>query len=136
MATLSTLIVKLVGESSSFAKELEAAEERARGFSKNIQEIGNKVSGIGTGLTAAVTAPVGMLFDKAINSASDLSETVSKTSVVFGENSDQVMKWADNAAKSMGQSKQQALDAASTYGNLFVSMRLPVHTAISSCRWG
>jgi len=122
MATLSTLIVKLVGESSSFAKELEAAEERARGFSKNIQDIGNKVSGVGMGLTAAVTAPVAMLFDKAIDGASDLSETVSKTSVVFGENSDQVLKWADSAAKSMGQSRQQALDAASTYGNLFVSM--------------
>lgn len=60
---------------------------------------------------------------KAGQSASDLNEVVSKTSVVFGPASKKVEEFAKNAAK-IGQSKRQALEAASGFGNLFVSMGL------------
>jgi len=55
----------------------------------------------------------------AIDAASNLQESVSKTDAVFKQNADEVKQWAETARESFGQSKQQALEAASTFGNLF-----------------
>lgn len=60
------------------------------------------------GLTAAAVP--------AVQAASDLNETISKTSVIFGNADDAVFQFADNAAAALGQTRQQALDAAATFG--------------------
>ena len=54
-----------------------------------------------------------------INAASDLSETINKSTVIFGENSGAIDKWARGAATSMGLSRQAALNAASGFGDMF-----------------
>ncbi len=59
-----------------------------------------------------------MALYKTAQSASDLAETVSKTNVVFDESAAKVIAFGDTAAESIGQSKQAALDAASTFGGL------------------
>lgn len=51
----------------------------------------------------------------AIDSASDLNETVSKVGVIFGKGAAQVEKFAETADIAMGQSKRQALDGAATF---------------------
>lgn len=60
------------------------------------------------GLTAAAVP--------AVQAASDLNETISKTSVIFGQADQAIFDFADNAAASLGQTRQQALDAAATFG--------------------
>lgn len=50
-----------------------------------------------------------------ISAAGDMGETISKTNAIFGEQSTGLQTWAEGAAQSLGQSKQQALDAASTF---------------------
>jgi hypothetical protein len=52
----------------------------------------------------------------AVSAASDLNETMSKTSVIFGDADEALFSFADTAATSLGQTKQQALDAAATFG--------------------
>jgi len=52
----------------------------------------------------------------AIDAASDLNETVSKTQVIFGAASKEVLAFGDQTAKSLGISKQAALDASATFG--------------------
>jgi hypothetical protein len=52
----------------------------------------------------------------AVTAASDLNETMSKTSVIFGDADEALFSFAETAATSLGQTKQQALDAASTFG--------------------
>lgn len=47
--------------------------------------------------------------------ASDLSETQSKVGFIFGDSAKAVEAFADTAATSYGQTKQQALDAAATF---------------------
>jgi hypothetical protein len=54
-----------------------------------------------------------------IQAASSLAESQSKVNVVFGQSAAEITKWADTASDAFGQSKQQALEAAGTYGNLF-----------------
>jgi hypothetical protein len=57
-----------------------------------------------------------------IQAASALAESMSKVGVVFDEDAVKVRSFADTAAKAIGQSEQQALEATGTFGNLFVSM--------------
>lgn len=71
-----------------------------------------------TGVAVASAAVVGFLAN-AVDAASDLQESIGKTDVVFGDNADEVKDWAQGTAKSIGISKQAALEAAGTYGNLF-----------------
>lgn len=69
------------------------------------------------------------LFKSAIDGASDLQESLGKVRVVFGDSSKDIEKFASGSAKAFGQSKQQALEAAGTFGNLAVSIGLPVAKA-------
>lgn len=63
-------------------------------------------------------------FKAAVDGASDLSESTSKVNVVFGSASKSVLDFADNAAKGLGQSEAQALEATGTFGNLLRSVGL------------
>lgn len=63
-------------------------------------------------------------FKSSIDAASDLNESLSKTRVVFGSSSKEVERFAKNAATSLGQSRQSALESAATFGNLFTAMKL------------
>ena len=55
----------------------------------------------------------------AIQSASDLAESQSKVGVVFGDSAKLVNDFAQTSATSFGITKQAALEATGTYGNLF-----------------
>lgn len=57
-----------------------------------------------------------------VDLASDLGETISKTEVVFGDAAGQVLKFGDTSAKALGMTKNAALGAAATYGNLLRAM--------------
>jgi hypothetical protein len=59
----------------------------------------------------------------AIAAASDLNESQSKAQVVFGKSAKAVVNFASTAATALGQSKQQALEAAGTFGNLLVALK-------------
>jgi hypothetical protein len=60
----------------------------------------------------------------AINAASDLSETLSKSNVVFGQSAQTISAWGDTTAEALGLSKQAAVEAAASFGNLFTGMGL------------
>jgi len=62
----------------------------------------------------AVSGAADGLFNS-IQKASDMGETVSKTNVIFEENAKEIQTWASTAATSLGQSKQQAMDAAAGF---------------------
>jgi len=52
---------------------------------------------------------------KAVDAASDLEEAISKAGVLFGDGADEVERFAEGAATALGQSKQEAIDAAATF---------------------
>ena len=120
--TILKLLVSLGLDSSDYTKGLDEAEGKANKSSKNIV---NGLATVGKGVLiaggAAAVAAGGFLVST-IKPASDLNETVSKTSVVFGDYADQVLKFGDSAATALGMSKEEALSGAATYGNLFRSM--------------
>jgi hypothetical protein len=55
----------------------------------------------------------------AVNAASNLNETMSKSATIFGKNADAIDAWGNTAADSMGMSKEAAVGAAAGFGNFF-----------------
>lgn len=113
-------------------KQIEKAEKQLAGLKKEAAPtssawsragsvIGSTGAKIAAGFAAAGVAKFAM---DATRAASDLNESQSKAAVVFGKSSGAINAWASTAATALGQSKQQALEAAGTFGNLFTSMGL------------
>lgn len=93
-----------------------------------------QVGTIATGFLAAGGIQAGLSsftsgIKGSIDAASSLNETMSKVGVVFGENAAAVVRWGDDAAQTLGQSSQQALEAAGTFGNLFTALGLSQEAA-------
>lgn len=103
----------LSGFQSTVARETDGALSGVRTFAKN--------AALAIGGAFAVTKIVE--FGKGVvAAASDMNETVSKARTIFGAASGEIEAWASTAAKSFGQSKQQALDAAGSFGNMFAQL--------------
>lgn len=128
MTTLMELAVRLVGDISQYKRSMEEAQSTARAtatdIGRSMQQIGGGMTRLGTGMTAAITLPIIAAGAASISAASDLEETRNKIRVVFGEMGDAVLEWAQNSATAFGMSRNQALTAAGTYGNLFTTMGL------------
>lgn len=128
MGNLAKLIVSLGLDAADYKKGLKGADSATGSALGNIgnklQGLGKKTAAIGAGLTAGVTTPILGLGLAAFNAASDLEESMSKVNVVFGDSADSVIAFSETAATNLGQSRQEALEAAGTFGNLFVSMKM------------
>jgi hypothetical protein len=114
---------KKVGDTAS--SELGKIEKQSATFGSKLKtNLGGAVSSFGGPL--AIAAAAGAVAVKigadAVKAASDMNEQVSKTEAVFGDSADSILKWSDTAATSFGQSKTQALEAASSFGNLFLQL--------------
>lgn len=106
--------VKMIGDKAEDAGK--RGNSAMGGLGKSLLDVGKIAGGfvIGAGLMKLPG-----LFGGMMESASAFNETLSKSNTVFKENAKEIEEWADGAAKAFGQSKQQALDAAGSFGNLF-----------------
>lgn len=115
MAKKGTLTVRVLADT-------KAAEQGLDRFATKTQTTGQKVEAAGRKMTVFASVPIAAAMGLAANAASNLNETLSKSNTVFGEAGKTVENWADTASDSFGQSKREALDAASSFGNLFVQL--------------
>jgi hypothetical protein len=102
----------------------KSVERAAKQGTKIGSALGSTVGTMaGIGLAAAGVA-VTHFVGSSISAASDLSESLSKTKVVFGDLAPDVVAFAEDSAKSMGVSKQATLEATATLGNLFIALKI------------
>ncbi len=99
---------KLDGAGNKATYAFRTVDKAATTALKNIAKFGAVV-----GVASAVIGK------QLVDAGSALEESMSKVNVVFGQSSQAVVKFADDAAKNLGISKQAALEATGTYGNLF-----------------
>lgn len=116
------VVVFVTGETKDLQRSLSEADKALAKFGDSSAKAGEKLTSAGKKMTLFATVPIAAAMGAATKAASDLNETVSKSNTVFGSAAASVESWADGAAKGFGQSKQEALDAASTFGNLFVQL--------------
>ena len=125
MATkVASLYAEIGADNSGLKRGLQETDTALRNTEGRFTQFGAKLSDIGLKATIGMTVPILAGFAKMVDSASDLSETMNKVDVVFGDAADEVKAFGRDAAQSLGMSQQKALDAAGTFGNLFTSMGL------------
>lgn len=111
-------------------EELKKTEQQAEKTGNAFNTLASKVSGLGARmrlgptLTAGITLPLSAAAIASVKFASDLNESLSKSSVVFGKSADDIKQWAQTSATAMGLSRQEAVESAATIGNLIVSLGL------------
>ncbi|WP_291378861.1 hypothetical protein [Demequina sp.] len=76
----------------------------------------------GTAQFVALAAAAGYFSVKSIGAARDLNETVNMTTVLFGDQADAMLEWGDTAYKTVGLSKQAALEASAGFGDMFTQL--------------
>lgn len=111
---IASAFVRILPDTSKFESELERGvaaptEALAGRISSSFKKVGAMLAG---GFAAS---QVFSYLKSTIDAASDLNETINKTQVLFGDAAQSIINWASTAAEKFGQSKQQALDAASTF---------------------
>lgn len=107
MATIADLVI---GVDVKGASAVEAKFGKLGGTVDRLGQRAGKVLAAGLAIGGAAAVKMGQ-------KASDLEETVSKASQIFGNEAvPALQKFAGAAAKNLGQSRQQALDAAATFG--------------------
>lgn len=136
--TTRTVSVALKAEVSGYVNNINKAAAATRSMAddakRHVGTVATQLAGMSRGaqLVGAVGAiALGRQF---VNAASSMNETMSKTRVVFGDASASVIDWSKSSARAMGLSQQQAEEAASTFGNLFVSMKIGQAPAASMSR--
>lgn len=132
---IDKIVLEFQAETTKLKKELEdlksrlgnvetAAKDAGKKTGKAFDDVGKNANGLkdtiknlGQQIAAAFAAREIIRFTKqTIDAASDLNETVSKSEQIFGTASKSVEQFASNSAKQFGQSKQQAIDAAASFG--------------------
>ena len=102
VAYLTTDDTQLKKGMSSAEKTIESGSSK---FGSILQGVGMSV-GLGiAGIAASAATQVASFMGDSVAAASDLGETLSKTSVLFGDSSDAVVAFAETAASQFGQSK-------------------------------
>jgi hypothetical protein len=115
VADLRTLTLALVADVDKFKKGLDTADKESRTFSDKLGSVLKKGALAFAALGAAAGAFAIKLGKDAITAASDFNEELSKSQVILGDGAAEVEKFARTAARSLGQSRTEALRAAGNF---------------------
>ena len=115
MAGNRTLKLSILADVDDLNKKLKQANNDVESSSNKLSEFGKKAGLAFAAAAAAAGAMAIKIGVDAVKAASDLSETISKVGVLFGDSAKDIEKFAEGAASALGQTKQQALDAAATF---------------------
>lgn len=130
LATLSVLITADASPAEKVFKDVgETSSQQAQRIKNDWKETGEALTSLGKTLSLSISAPLTAAGVASVKLASDLTETLGKTEVVFGNLSDTVIAWSETSVESMGLAQETALNMASTYGDLGTAMGLSVDEA-------
>ena len=130
MATrLGDALLMLGADDDKLKKDLGDAEQKTKGWGATMTGV---LQGIGQGAVGAIGGLISGAWDtftESIDLASDLNETISKVRTLFGDASLAIEDWASGAAMNLGMTKQAALDAVGSIGNVFLQLGEDAETA-------
>jgi len=128
--TVGELVYKISGDIDNLKTELKKAEAEVGKLTGSMEKnivAGNRMTKTIGGLSNVLKGFLALaIVDRAASfltdflrqssaAASDLNETLTKTGVLFGGEAQDIITFAQNAAREMGISRQAALDAAGTF---------------------
>jgi hypothetical protein len=110
-----TLKLSILADVDDLKKKLNEANGDVEVAATGMEKFGKKAA---AAFKLAAVAAAGMAVKigiDAVKAASDLSEEISKSQVIFGEGAAEIEAFASKAAKSFGQTKQQAIQASTSF---------------------
>jgi hypothetical protein len=117
MAGERTFVVKFISDVAGALRGIKRVGDDVGGMGSRIASVLPSFKTMAIAGTAAFGAvAAGSL--KLVNMASNLEESQSKVNVVFGEAAGVVNEFAETSAQAFGITKQAALEATGTFGNL------------------
>jgi len=111
-------IKRAISDLKALDDNADQTRKKFGAMSKGMKIAGAAIAAAGAAAAYGIVKFAG----QSIAAASDLDESLSKTRTVFGDASASVENFAADAAKNLGLSEQAALEATSTFGNLFTAM--------------
>ena len=125
MAGSRTLKIEILGSAKGAQGAFAAVEKSAGGFGSRLSNILSGAVSVAAGLgIAKAFSSLKSNMTGAINAASDMNESLTKNQVLFGDSSQIIEQFASTTAMSFGISKNAALEATGTFGNLFRAMNI------------
>jgi hypothetical protein len=112
MAAGKTLTVYLAADLKKFNKGMTQARGGIKGFGDSLSKLAGPALIAAGAAAGAFAVKLGV---DAVNAASDLAETQNKVGVIFGQSSEQMLAFADDAVTALGQTRTQALEGAATF---------------------
>jgi phage-related protein len=108
--------IDIVADVQKLQQGVDQANKQLGGLDASVK----KVQGLTTAFAGVAVAAKGFsiaggFINSATDAASNLEETLSKTNELFGDSTEEVVAFAKSAAKNLGQSSQQALDASANF---------------------
>lgn len=123
----ATLKVDIVADAKGVSRGVAEADGKLGRLGDSGRRTGKALAaGMGLAVAAAGAMAVKLGVD-AVKAAADMGETISKVGVLFGPAAKEIEAFADQAATSMGASKQEALDGAATFATFGKSAGLAGH---------
>lgn len=130
------LVVRVIGDTSQLEKSFKRAQKATGGLERDLGRTGRGAAaatigfkGLGRSIAFASGAFLGgagfaAAAQASVESASNLSEQLSKTTQVFGSSSGAVKDWSETSASAFGLAQDQALAAVSSFGALFAPLKI------------
>lgn len=115
MAISRALELKILANVDSLNKNLKAAQDQVNGAGMSIERSFDQVKRAVTVASVAVVGFAAAFGKQAVQAASDLNETLTKSQVIFADSASEIEAWSKTASTALGQSQRQAIDAASTF---------------------
>lgn len=117
MGVLADEYIRLRPDVSRMGREVrKAGNDAGRTFGSSF---GNAAKAILAGGAILGAAAIVKGIKTTVLAASDMNETMNKSNIIFGKNAKTITKWAADASTSLGLSRQQAIDAAASFGDMF-----------------
>lgn len=113
--TVDKFKVELTGDASGLKRTMA-------NVSRSFEGLGRKMRGVGVAMSAALTAPIGLVGKSFLGAASDAQEMESKFNAVFKGNAAEVKAWAEAYGNAVGRSTQSLQEMASSVQDTFVPM--------------
>lgn len=117
--------VVVEADATGIPKQISDDIEKGKGDTERAgNSVGRSVFGGVVGAWAAIggTQLVTSWFTGAVGGASDLNETLSKSTTIFGKHQASIESFSNNAATNLGLSKEAAMAAAAGFGDMFTQI--------------
>ena len=129
MSLLGKLVLSIVGDTTGLDRSLSGAEKSLVDTSKRWQQIGKKMTSVGIGMSAAVTAPLVLIGKKSLDMAMEAVESENLFEVSMEGMAGAARKWSVKLREELGLNEYEVRRNVATFNVMFDSMGIGTQSA-------